>query len=219
MRYYINYFNKGGSNTDNFEVLVEKEKSESYDFKEEYKKNNVVPNEEGEVGIVLNEKFGGFGLSNYALKKLGIEDEGRINVDRFNPALVKLVEDENQDGKINGDYARLDVEYIPFEYYEPAKFGRGYSWDAEYFKIQEYEGSEAIELNFDKMNIINLLKKMRDVVNSEVSSKKKIQIFENILNIPGDEFTISKIVENSNYVPDFGEEYFKSKSNFDKNNI
>ena len=242
MRYNINYNSKGGSNPDGKVILEEakitedqrNETDESYNFKEEYIKNNVVPNEKGLVGIVLNGSFGGFSISDYAVKKLGINDDSSKDdvadikeesdddsslrgneIDRFNPALVKLVEDENEDGKINGSSARLYVEYIPFEYYEPALLD-GYSWDGEYFRVEEYDGAESIVLNEDKMNIIKLLGKVRDVVNSEGDFEKKIQILEGILNLPeGKEFTIGNIVEHSKFVPGFGEEYLEAEKRFE----
>lgn len=243
MRYNINYNSKGGSNPDGKVILEEakitedqrNETDESYNFKEEYIKNNVVPNEEGLVGIVLNGNYGGFGISAYAVKKLGINDDSSKDdaasikegsdddssvhsgeIDRFNPALVKLVEDENGDGKINGSGADLYVEYIPFEYYEPAILD-GYSWDGEYFRVHEYDGVESIILNKDKMDIIKLLRKIRDVVDSGEECEKKIQILEDILNLPeGQEFTIGNIVEHSKFVTGFGEEYFRSKESFEE---
>lgn len=236
MRYNINYVNKGGSNTDNFEVLAETplmlEKNEFYDYKAEYKKNNVVPNEKGEVGIVLNKSNGGFELTDYAREKLGIDpDEGitRSNsynselsdyepdqIDRFNPALVKLVEDENENGNISGDYSNLVVEYIPYEYYQP------YVYDSEFFGdffelSKNCDGYEDIRLFTVEMNIAKLLQKIRDMVNSdEKSSDEKIQIIHDILNIPDDRYTLYKIVEHSKYVTNFGEEYFKAKTNFEE---
>ena len=201
---------------------------------------------------MLNGSFGGFSISEYAVKKLGINDDSSKDdvadikeesndvadikeesdddnsvgddyssvtnneIDRFNPALVKLVEDENEDGKINGGYAELYVEYIPFEYYEPAILD-GYSWDGEYFRVHEYDGVESIILNKDKMDIIKLLRKIRDVVDSGEECEKKIQILEDILNLPeGKEFTIGNIVEHSKFVTGFGEEYFRSKESFEK---
>lgn len=239
MRYNINYINRGGSNPDGKVILEEakitedqrNETDESYNFKEEYIKNNVVPNEEGLVGIVLNGSYGSFKISAYAVKKLGINDDSSKDdvadikddsslrgneIDRFNPALVKLVEDENEDGKINGGSAELYIEYIPFEYYEPALLN-GYSWDGEYFRVEAYDGTEGIVLNEDKMDIIKLLGKVRDVMNSEKECDEKIQILDDILNLPeGKEFTIGNIVEHSKFVTGFGEEYFRSKESFEK---
>ena len=253
MRYNINYISKGGSNPNGKVILEEakitedsgNETDESYNFKEEYIKNNVVPNEEGLVGIVLNGSYGGFSISAYAVKKLGINDDSSKDdaasikeesddaasikeesdddssvlsdeIDRFNPALVKLVEDENEDGKINGSNAKLYVEYIPFEYYEPALLDR-YSWDGEYFRVHEYDGAESIILNRDKMNIIKLLIKIHNVVDSEKKCEKKIQILEDILNLPeGKEFTIGNIVEHSKFVTGFGEEYERAKERFEE---
>ncbi|MGB0541668.1 MAG: hypothetical protein ACPGJP_03065 [Hyphomicrobiales bacterium] len=221
MRYYINYINKGGSKPDGKVILEETKITDElsdvlaeneYNFKEEYIKNNVVPNDEGMVGIVINTSFGGFWLSDYAYEKLGI-DRYDVDIDRFNPALVKLVEDENEDGKINKNSAKLVVKYIPFEYYQPAKLSMG-NWKGEYFSIEEYDGLERIILDKDKMDIIKLLGKIRDVVNSGEECERKIQILEDILNIP--EFTIRAIVEHSKLVTNFGEEYFKAKLRFEE---
>lgn len=221
MRYYINYVNKGGSNTGKVEVLAEKETIEIYDYKAEYKKNNVVPNEYGKVGIVLNCGNGEFHLSEYIEDKLGIESSELITfeheIDRFNPALVKLIEDENKDGKLNEFNVAYCVKYIPFEYYQPTKLDYG-SYYGEYFNIIEYDGNESIDLLEEKMNTIKLLEKIRDIVNSTESElDEKIQIIHDILNVPGDKFTISDIIEHSKYVANFGEKYFEAKSSFDAN--
>ena len=213
MRYYIDYVNKGGSNTEKVEVS-EKETNEIYDYKAEYKKNNVVPNEEGKVGIVLCRGYAGHVLRELIEDKLGITEDDIHSVDRFNPGLVKLIEDEEIRSEFNYG-PQFNVEYIPFEYYEPTNFE---SYYGEYFKIIEWDGYESLELLEEKMNTIKLLEKIRDMVNStEKELDEKIQIIEDILNVPGDKFTISEILNNSKYVTNFGEEYLKAKSSFDAN--
>ena len=84
--------------------------------------------------IVINEKHGGFGLSDEAEMKykgiLGITDENfypSINAPRDCPVLVTLVEEMGE--RVNSCYSRLKVVEIPD--------------DADWY-IEEYDGMEWI---------------------------------------------------------------------------
>lgn len=84
--------------------------------------------------VVINDCFGGFGLSKEAiqrLKELGLSEETIDNLDysrnRTNPLLVQVVEELGD--KANGNCASLIVEEIP-----PNK-----RW-----KIHNYDGQETL---------------------------------------------------------------------------
>lgn len=76
--------------------------------------------------IVINECYGGYGLSDWALKELGIEYSDEIN--RTQPDLISLV--ENFPAEVNGEFAELSVVEIPDETTD---------WE-----ISEYDGFESI---------------------------------------------------------------------------
>ena len=76
--------------------------------------------------IVINECYGGYGLSDWALKELGIEYSDEIN--RTQPDLISLV--ENFPEEVSGDFADLSVVEIPDETTD---------WE-----ISEYDGFESI---------------------------------------------------------------------------
>jgi hypothetical protein len=75
--------------------------------------------------IVINKCFGGFGLSDLALDKLGINDY--YDIPRDDPKLVAVVEELGQEA--NGQYANLKIVEIPD--------------DAEW-QIEAYDGQEHV---------------------------------------------------------------------------
>ena len=80
--------------------------------------------------IVINNDYGGFGLSEEAYKALGIPWDGygfAFDDDRANPKLIKVVEELGE--RVNGGCANLKVVEIP----------DGVSYD-----IAEYDGWEHI---------------------------------------------------------------------------
>lgn len=76
--------------------------------------------------IVINECYGGYGLSNWALKELGIEYAEDIA--RTDPRLIYLVEYDAE--STSGRYAELEVVEIP---------DNATDWE-----INEYDGLETI---------------------------------------------------------------------------
>jgi hypothetical protein len=77
--------------------------------------------------IVINRCFGGFGLSEEALKLLGTESYMDYDEDRENPKLIEVV--EKLGAAANGGYSKLRIVEIPE--------------DVEY-TIEEYDGVESI---------------------------------------------------------------------------
>lgn len=77
--------------------------------------------------IVLNRCFGGFSLSETAVKALGLSSP-YSDIERTNPLLIKLV--EANPAAASGPYAILDVVEIP---------DSATDWD-----IDEYDGAESV---------------------------------------------------------------------------
>ena len=78
--------------------------------------------------VVINDCYGGFGLSEKALKMLGVEDDYDFEFDRTNPELVEVVEKLGKEA--NGFCASLRVIEIPD--------------DVKEWYIDEYDGIETI---------------------------------------------------------------------------
>ena len=80
--------------------------------------------------VVINDCYGGFGISKEATEFMGLEWDGYGhggNISRDDPKLVEAVEQLGE--KANGNYAKLKIVEIPADV----------EWD-----IQEYDGSEWI---------------------------------------------------------------------------
>lgn len=76
--------------------------------------------------IVINRRFGGFGLSDEALKALGVAYD--YEVSRTNPKLIEMIE-KNSDA-VSGSFAKLAVVNIPD--------------NATDWKMEDYDGVESI---------------------------------------------------------------------------
>lgn len=96
-----------------------------------------VVEKDGQIGIVINACYGGYGISEKG--KIALSDRGvkvvSYCIKRTNKVLIELIEE----GKINmsGDYSKLRVKYIDKKYFD----GPGF------WKISEYDGSEHIEID------------------------------------------------------------------------
>jgi len=78
--------------------------------------------------IVINSCFGGFGLSEFAVKALGLEDK-YSSIDRTDPALIYIIEKFGSKA-CSGYCAKLEVAEIP---------DNATDWE-----LDEYDGSESI---------------------------------------------------------------------------
>lgn len=85
--------------------------------------------------IVINDCYGGFGLSEKALEMLEVGNDYEYDADakRTDAELVKVVEELGEEA--NGDFAELTVVEIPDE--------------ATDFEINEYDGAESITYVLD----------------------------------------------------------------------
>ena len=116
-----------------------------YDYKTEFK-NDKPDTRASHIGLVLNGSYGGFVLSDWAKEKLGITSEYCYGINRFNPALVELVKRHGK--KASGSCSHLHVKYIPIGYYQGKDSGDSYN--KRYYRINEYDGAESIELNSEQ---------------------------------------------------------------------
>ena len=78
--------------------------------------------------VVINNCYGGFGLSDEACKFLGIEYAFNIEHDRTNEKLIEAVEKFGD--AVNGSYSDLKIVDVPDE--------------ATDWQLQEYDGIESI---------------------------------------------------------------------------
>ena len=119
-----------------------------YDYKKNFASNR--PDmDTSHIGLVLNRCYGEFELSDWAKDKLGITNKDCCDIDRFNPALVKLVDDYNSK-KVSGPRSNLIVKYIPTGYYQGKETGN--SLNKKYYRIVNYYGIVTIELNKSQYN-------------------------------------------------------------------
>lgn len=81
--------------------------------------------------VVINKCFGGFGLSQEALKLLGVEHDGSYYTDvmRTDSLLVEVVEELGE--RASGEYARLKVVEIPEDVQWSIRQHDGNEWVAE----------------------------------------------------------------------------------------
>lgn len=89
--------------------------------------------------IIINECYGGFGISNYARKYLGIDKDTYVSDNdlRTNPRLIELLERKGSD-KVASKYAKLSVK----EFSEP------------YYHICEYDGNESLYVSDSPIRLI-----------------------------------------------------------------
>lgn len=77
--------------------------------------------------VVVNDSWGGFGISNFALEKLGIKTP--FKVERTDERLISLIEEFGSE-KISDDFADLQIVEIPD--------------DATDWRIENYDGCETV---------------------------------------------------------------------------
>lgn len=238
-----------------------------YNFQEEFKKNDVKPNENGEIGIVLHGEYQddtfdngefipediGLGTDEYprweskVKNLLGVgkyyhdmcnrkHNEGHemefviayeksYQIDRTNPALVKLV--ENKHLFPGYDLEKYIVVYIPFKYYEPVipqddsiligdrnRTITGVIFKGKFFSINADSGMETLEFNNDliemtdeiKGQMSNFLEKLGNIVFSDKKDDKaKVEIIQSLFSEGGS--SLEEILERINFVPAMGEVY------------
>ena len=76
--------------------------------------------------LVINQCYGGFGISEWGMEKLGIEFSDEIS--RADMRLIELVEKSPE--KVSGTYAELEIVELPDEMTD--------------FEITEYDGFEEV---------------------------------------------------------------------------
>jgi hypothetical protein len=107
---------------------------------------------DGHVGIVINVKHGGFGLSDEAIAFMGDVYTNDWSISRTHPRLVKAV--CQLGNKVNRRYAELKIEWIEKKYQN-------------YFQITEYDGYEILIVNHD----LYLMDKVRTILKETDDTK------------------------------------------------
>ncbi len=123
--------------SNNYFSMVESEDDKKHDEMLE----NEIMEKDGKIGIVINNCYGGFGVSIQgfnALKSKGFrftKPKRSNSIKRTCKKLIELLEDGVEN--INGDYANLKVEYIEKKYTNGSGF----------WTIDEYDGKEYIVID------------------------------------------------------------------------
>ncbi len=122
---------------------------------------------EGLIGVVFNVCYGGFSLSNEAVKLIDMDsDDDDLYSDkiRVNWKLVKavcLLAD-----KVNGHFAKLKVKWINAKYLN-------------HYEIDEYDGSESIRIR-ESDYLISQIKTMMDVDTDDDDDDKLLDMIRNL---------------------------------------
>lgn len=108
-----------------------------------YDKDGKVPTFEKEKKFVLNGGYGGYGLSDWALKQFPSEPS------RGDNRLIEMVETEGK--KVNGLCANLRITEMPEDYFI-----------LNCFRIDEYDGAETLILLHDKWILLKFIQILRE---------------------------------------------------------
>ena len=121
--------------------------------------------ESGKFGVLSNVCYGGFGLSKFAseeyLKRGGehLSDEEKL---RYDPILHEIFNEFGSE-LCSGYCAELKIEYFDKKF-------------RDYFNIEEYDGIESCEINYDAFERDELKHTIKDIVNDqEKSNDQKIE--------------------------------------------
>ena len=173
--------------------------------------------------VALNGCFGGFGLSDEAKalykKKSGKEFDSWYD-DRKCPYLIKTIEELGTE-RASGWCSNIYFEEISQD-----------TIDANAWEIDEYDGSETLKINYEKIELYNekikkdefennlseFLKFTLNVINDNDSTdEEKIKAMKEVMTVRNTNNSISilgDVANNIKYVPKFGTEYKKTADNF-----
>lgn len=104
------------------------------------------------VYVMYNSCYGGFSLSKAAVAEYrrrcpeAVHVRAR-NVERHDPVMVQIVLEIQE--KANGHYANIKLERIPVEY-------------VNHYKIDEYDGLENVQIQYDKYRVDSVRSILKD---------------------------------------------------------
>jgi hypothetical protein len=174
----------------------------------------------GMSGIVVNNCFGGFTLSDWAIEQLATRGKEFVNYcisneERMDPDLLALV--QNHPDKVSGSCSSLGIDYFETKYMGC-------------IEIDEYDGSESIKIKYDKYMLdqervkkAQMKKKeaefimfLNRVAFSPESCEKKIEVLQMLFREDDNPETlqISDLVDRTSTLPGFGEKFFEAKKSF-----
>ena len=173
--------------------------------------------------VALNGCYGGFGLSDEAKelyeKKSGKEFDS-WEIKRTCPLLIETIE-ELGTKKASDWCSNIYFEEISQD-----------TIDANAWEIDEYDGSETLKINYEKIELYNektkkdefennlseFLKFTLNVINDNDSTdEEKIKAMKEVMTVRNTNNSISilgDVANNIKYVPKFGTEYKKTADNF-----
>ena len=145
---------------DYWEEEERKEFEEAYGLL--YDMDGKIPTFEKKKKFVLNGGYGGYGLSDWARKQLGIQADADGHIpdpSRGHNRLIEMVETYGE--KVNGPCADLRITEMPEDYFV-----------LNCFRIDEYDGAETLILLHDKWIFLKFIEILRE---EELSVQVRIE--------------------------------------------
>jgi hypothetical protein len=130
---------------------------------------------EGEIEILYNIQFGGWGITKkaeelYKLKK-GIDDSLDLNFYdleyRTDPILIEIYKELGDE--FDDKYSKTRIKKIPKKY-------------KNYYEIEEYDGKECVQIDYTKYMLDTIYTKIKEIIESPDSNNIKIHEIEKIIN-------------------------------------
>ena len=130
-------------------------------------------NDEEKIKVLYNNCYGRWGVSdkaqelyNIRMKEINPEHNAisyfGIRCSRDDPILVQIYEELGYE--FNGEYSNVGIEYIPKKY-------------ENYYTINEYDGSEEIEIDYIRYEFDKLKENINKILISNISNDDKIALF------------------------------------------
>lgn len=117
--------------------------------------------------VIYSAAYGGFRLSHEAechLKMLELPISMSGKKSRMNQAVIEALEKFGLEKSSGGRGCKLVVTKIPMEV-------------KDFFTIEEYDGFESVEVNYDKLMASLLDKTMKKLINKEENLNEEIELF------------------------------------------
>ena len=126
-----------------------------------------------EIEVLFNECYGGWRISNKAIKlyKLRQTEQSNNNYNylsrRSDPILIQIYKELGDE--FDSKYSKTVIERISKKY-------------ENHYYISEYDGLETIEINYTKYELDNLKKNIKEILeNNSMDNDEKINQFKQIM--------------------------------------
>ena len=123
-----------------------------------------------QIEVMINTCFGGFGFSPQAIAEYrrANPEQDTNQIERHDPVMVKIVKDMG--GLANGFCAKIGLEKIPSQY-------------VNHYSISEYDGSESVEIHYNKYKVDSAKSILRD---GSLTKSEKLASIAAVLNLATD---------------------------------